>query len=218
MKLAPSLLAADLSRLLDEARLVSDLASELHLDVMDGHFVPNLTFGPPVVNALRRHITIPFNIHLMIEHPVRYASQFHVGPNDVITFHVEAKDSPDQTIHVIRELGCRVGISLRPRTLLSAIFPYLNVVDLVLVMSVEPGFGGQGFMPNTIPRIRALRQEIGDRPVEIAVDGGIDPDNVCQIIKAGAEIIIAGTAIYGQPDPRAAAHRLIQAARCTKRS
>ncbi|HIE47474.1 TPA: ribulose-phosphate 3-epimerase [Candidatus Bipolaricaulota bacterium] len=212
MKLSPSLLSADFGRLAEEARAVEGIASYLHFDVMDGHFVPNLTFGPPVVNALRRHSTLPLDIHLMIDRPALYAPRFEVGAEDVITFHVEAKDPPRRALEAIRGLGCRVGISLRPGTPLSAIVPYLPEVDWVLVMSVEPGFGGQAFRPEALDRIRNLRRLIGNRAITIAVDGGINADNVRQVVEAGAEVIVAGSAIYGKPDPAAAARELLRAA------
>jgi len=210
MKLSPSILSANFANLAEEVKAVEGVAHFLHFDVMDGHFVPNLTFGPLVVNALRRHSSLPFDIHLMIERPALYAPRFQVGPEDVITFHVEAKD-PQEAIQVIRRLGCKVGISLKPGTPLSAIKPYLAQVDWVLVMSVEPGFGGQKFMPEALDRIRKLRKLIGARPVTIAVDGGINVGNVRQVVEAGAEVIVAGSAVFGAPDPRAAAEELIQA-------
>ncbi|MCD6129076.1 ribulose-phosphate 3-epimerase [Candidatus Bipolaricaulota bacterium] len=210
MKLSPSILSANFANLAEEVKAVEGVAHFLHFDVMDGHFVPNLTFGPLVVNALRRCSSLPFDIHLMIERPALYAPRFQVGPEDVITFHVEAKD-PQEAIQVIRRLGCKVGISLKPGTPLSAIKPYLAQVDWVLVMSVEPGFGGQKFMPEALDRIRKLRKLIGARPVTIAVDGGINPGNVRQVVEAGAEVIVAGSAVFGAPDPRAAAEKLIQA-------
>ena len=210
MKLSPSILSANFANLAEEVKAVEGVAHFLHFDVMDGHFVPNLTFGPLVVNALRRCSSLPFDIHLMIERPALYAPRFQVGPEDVITFHVEAKD-PQEAIQVIRRLGCKVGISLKPGTPLSAIKPYLAQVDWVLVMSVEPGFGGQKFMPEALDRIRKLRKLIGARPVTIAVDGGINPGNVRQVVEAGAEVIVAGSAVFGTPDPIAAAEKLIQA-------
>ncbi len=218
MRLAASLLAADLARLADGVREVEGVVDLLHLDVMDGHFVPNLSFGPPVANALRRHTTLPFAIHLMIERPVLYAPEFRVGPQDSITFHVEAADPPEEALRVVRDLGCRVGISFRPRTPLEAVFPFLDRVDLVLVMSVEPGFGGQAFLPEALDRIRALRREIGGRRVEIAVDGGLGPGNVREVVEAGADVIVAGSAIFGRPDPQAAARELWARAGRTKRS
>lgn len=216
MKLAASLLSADFAHLARDVGRVERAVHLLHLDVMDGHFVPNLTFGPPVANALRPHTRLPFAIHLMIEHPARYAPRFRVGPEDSITFHVEAADPPEEALRAIRALGCRVGISSRPRTPLERLFPFLEGVDLVLVMSVEPGFGGQAFLPEALDRIRALRREIGGRGVEIAVDGGIGPENVRAVVEAGADVIVAGSAIFGRPDPAAAARELW--ARATKGS
>jgi ribulose-phosphate 3-epimerase len=218
VKLAASLLAADFACLAREVERVEPAVDLLHLDVMDGHFVPNLTFGPPVANALRKHTSLPFAIHLMIEHPVRYAQEFQVSPVDSITFHIEAADPPEEALRAIRDLGCRVGISSRPRTPLAEVFPYLGMVDLVLVMSVEPGFGGQAFLPDAVGRIQALRREIGERAVEIAVDGGIGPGNVRNVVEAGADVVVAGSAIFGTPDPHAAALELWTRAGRTKRS
>lgn len=218
MKLAASILAADFAHLARDVGRVEGVVDLLHLDVMDGQFVPNLTFGPPVANALRRHTSLPFAIHLMIERPARYARQFRVGPEDSITVHVEASDPPEEALGVIRDLGCKAGISFRPGTPLETVFPYLAQVDLVLVMSVEPGFGGQAFLPGALDRIRALRREIGRGPVEIAVDGGIGPGNVRTVVEAGADVIVAGSAIFGTPDPHAAAVELWTKAGHTKRS
>ncbi len=218
MKLAASVLAADFAHLAREVQRVEAVVDLLHLDVMDGHFVPNLTFGPPVANALRRHTSLPFAIHLMIERPARYAREFRVGPEDSITVHVEAADPAAEALDAIQALGCKAGISFRPGTPLEEVFPLLDRVDLVLVMSVEPGFGGQAFLPETLDRIRALRREIGDRPVEIAVDGGIGPGNVRSVVEAGADVIVAGSAIFGKGDPAAAALELWTKAGRTKRS
>jgi len=212
MKLAPSLLSADFGNLRAEAREVEPLADYFHIDVMDGHFVDNLTIGPPVVNSLRKGLTKPFDIHLMIDYPIQYASRFDLTPVDMITFHIEAKDEPFRTIDVIRELGCKVGISLRPVTPIAAVFPYLDFVDLALVMSVEPGFGGQEFIPGAVERIGRLREEIGDRPVTISVDGGINEANVGKVVEAGAGLVVAGSAIFGKPDRIAAMRALIAAA------
>ena len=213
MNLAPSLLSADFGNLRAEAKEVEPLATYLHIDVMDGHFVPNLTIGPPVVNPMRKGLCRPFDIHLMIDHPIAYAPRFEIMEGDIITFHVEAKDDSSRAIETIRETGAKVGISLRPGTPIETIFPYLDQVDLVLVMSVEPGFGGQAFMPEAIERIRALRQRIGDRTIMIEVDGGINETNVKSVVDAGAELIVAGSAIFGYPDRVAAMNRLIAAAR-----
>lgn len=212
MKLSPSLLSADFGNLRAETRQVEPLADYFHIDVMDGHFVPNLTIGPPVVNSLRVGLEKPFDIHLMIDYPIQYAPQFEVTSDDIITFHIESKDEPFRTIDEIRELGCKVGISLRPIMPITAVFPYLDLVDLVLVMSVEPGFGGQAFMPEAVERIAKLKSEIGDRKVMISVDGGINVKNVHDVVAAGAELIVAGSAIFKHPDRIAAMRALIAAA------
>jgi len=212
MKLAPSMLSADFGKLRAEAREVEPLADYFHIDVMDGHFVPNLTIGPPVVNSLRVGLEKPFDIHLMIDYPIQCAPRFEVTPADMITFHIESKDEPFRTIEEIRGLGCEVGISLRPITPIAAVFPYLDLVDLVLVMSVEPGFGGQAFMPEAVKRIGKLKDEIGERKVMISVDGGISDTNVKDVVDAGAELIVAGSAIFKHPDRIAAMRALIAAA------
>ncbi len=212
MKLSPSLLSADFGNLRAEAREVEPLADYFHIDVMDGHFVDNLTIGPPVVNALRRGLEKPFDIHLMIDYPIHYAPRFDVLPTDIVTFHIESKDEPFRTIDVIRDMGCKVGISLRPITPIPAVFPYLDLIDLVLVMSVEPGFGGQKFMPAAVERIEKLKKEIGDRPVMIAVDGGINEMNVGKVVAAGAELIVAGSAIFNHEDRIKAMRSLIASA------
>jgi ribulose-phosphate 3-epimerase len=212
MKLSPSFLSADFARLHDHAREVEAEIERFHWDVMDAHFVPNLTFGPPVVNALRRRLDTPFDIHLMIDDPISYAPQFDARPDDSITFHVESDCDPSDAIKVIRGIPALVGISLRPGTPLDRIVPYLDQLDLVLVMSVEPGFGGQSFLPDALDRIRNLREAIAARPVQIAVDGGIGLQNIRTVVEAGADILIAGSAIFGQPDPAKAARRLREAA------
>ncbi|MCK4355509.1 ribulose-phosphate 3-epimerase [Candidatus Bipolaricaulota bacterium] len=216
MNLSPSLLSADFGNLRAEAKDVEPLATYFHIDVMDGHFVDNLTIGPPVVNSLRRGLTKPFDIHLMIDHPIAYAPRFEIMEGDIITFHVEAKDDPSRTIETIHETGAKVGISLRPGTPIETIFPYLDQVDVVLVMSVEPGFGGQAFMPKAIERIRALRRQIGDRTITIEVDGGINLENVRDVVEAGATLIVAGSAIFKERDRIVAMRALIDAAQRTQ--
>jgi len=211
MKLSPSLLSADFARLLDEALSVQAHIDRFHWDVMDGHFVPNLTFGPPVVNALRRRLDAPFDIHLMIEHPAEYAPQFDVRLGDTITFHAEAQDPPDDVLRAINATHAAAGISLRPSTPLAAVEPWIDRVVYVLVMSVEPGFGGQAFMPEALERIAALRGMIEDRPIALAVDGGIHAGNVRDVVGAGADIIVAGSAIFGAVDRAAAIRELREA-------
>lgn len=212
MKLAPSLLSADFADLHTDALSVASLADRYHWDVMDGHFVPNLTFGPPVVNALRPHLDRPFDIHLMIERPATYAPRFLVNPEDTLIFHLEAADPPQSTIDAIRPTGARIGISLRPKVPLDALAAFLDQISLVLIMSVEPGFGGQAFLPDALERTADLKRRIDGRPIEIAVDGGISVDNVSDVVDAGADIIVAGSAIFGAADRLAAMRALLGAA------
>ncbi len=211
MKLSPSLLSADFCCLADEALSVEGLVDRFHWDVMDGHFVPNLTFGPPVVNALRKKLHIPFDIHLMIDHPEDYAPQFATHPDDVIIFHIETQPDPSAMFRVIAAQGARCGITLKPGTSLKTIEPYIDEVSMVLVMSVEPGFGGQQFIPEALARVRELRAVIGTRDIEIFIDGGINAATIGDVARAGADIAIAGSAIFGKPD-RAAAIRTLREA------
>ena len=213
MKLSPSLLSADFARLLDEAQSVEGLVDRFHWDVMDGHFVPNLTFGPPVVNALRGKLHSPFDIHLMIDHPAVYAPQFATNPDDVIIFHIEAQSDPSEMFDIISQQGARRGITLRPRTPLETIEPYLDHVSMVLVMSVEPGFGGQTFLADSPSRIRLLKKLIGRRDIEISVDGGINTSTIGSVARAGADVAVAGSAIFGSADRTAAIQALREA--CT---
>ncbi|MCX6094270.1 MAG: ribulose-phosphate 3-epimerase [Candidatus Bipolaricaulota bacterium] len=213
MKLSPSLLAADFADLYREAMSVAPLASSLHWDVMDGHFVPNLTFGPPVVNALRKKLDLPFVIHLMIDHPVEYTPQFDVRPMDTIIVHVESTDGADRALDAVQAAQAHAGISFRPATPIDRLEPYFDRVSTVLVMSVEPGFGGQSFLPDSLTRIRELTRRIGERPIEIAVDGGIQVGNVRDVVRAGADVIIAGSAVFGAKDRLAAMRQLLEAAR-----
>ena len=211
MKLSPSLLSADFSRLADEAVSVEKLVDRFHWDVMDGHFVPNLTFGPPIVNALRKKLQLPFDIHLMIDHPEEYAPQFETNPDDVIIVHIESQPDPSALFRLIAAQGARCGITLKPGTALETIEPYLDSVSMVLVMSVEPGFGGQQFMPESLSRVRQLKQLIGVRDIEIAIDGGINVQTIGEVARAGADIAIAGSAIFGQSDRAAAIRQLREA-------
>ncbi len=210
MKLAPSILAADFAQLLKEAQQVADLSDYLHFDVMDGHFVPNLTFGPPVVNALKNKLKIPFDIHLMITDPEKYAPQFKASQGDLITFHIEAVRRPQPVIEAIRSLGAKVGLALKPATPIATVKAFLKQIDVVLVMGVEPGFSGQAFIKDTLPKISELKQMIkgGDLAVEIEVDGGIRAENIKEIIEAGADIIVAASAVFGQQDRREAVKEL----------
>ena len=208
MKLSPSLLSADFSRLAEEALSIEHLVDRFHWDVMDGHFVPNLTFGPLVVNALRKRLHIPFDIHLMIDHPEVYAPQFVTQPDDVIIVHVETQNDSAALLQLIRAQGARCGITLKPGTALETIEPYLDEVSMILVMSVEPGFGGQSFMPESLTRVRALKELIGERTIEISIDGGINASTIGEVAKAGVDIAVAGSAIFGEHDRPGAIQRL----------
>ncbi len=211
MKLSPSLLSADFSRLADEALSIEHLVDRFHWDVMDGHFVPNLTFGPPVVNALREKLHIPFDIHLMIDQPEIYAPQFVTHPDDVIIIHVETQTDSSALLQSITAQGARCGITLKPGTQLETIEPYLGAVSMVLVMSVEPGFGGQSFMPESLTRVRTLKELIGTRDIEVAIDGGINASTIGEVAKAGVDIAIAGSAIFGERDRPGAIQELHRA-------
>lgn len=196
--IAPSLLACDFSRLREEIAEVERGGCDwLHVDVMDGHFVPNLTLGPVLVDWIRKSTRLPLDVHLMIERPLQYLEAFRKAGADWITVHVEACRDMDETLQAIRKLGARSGISLRPRTPIEAVYPFLGELDLVLVMTVEPGFGGQRFMPEMLEKVRQLRPRFQGM---VSVDGGIDLQTAPQAVAAGANILVAGTAIFGQKD------------------
>jgi len=200
IKLAPSILSADFARLGEQIDEVARAGADyVHVDVMDGHFVPNITIGAPVVASIRRATTLPLDVHLMIEHPERYVSQFAQAGADIITVHVEASAHLHATIRLIKELGAKAGVSLNPPTPLSVIEEFLPHVDLVLVMSVNPGFGGQSFIPETLPRVADMRKLLNNRELhaELEVDGGINADNAPDIVAAGADILVAGNSIFG---------------------
>lgn len=212
---APSILAADFGNLERDIRNVAKAGADLlHLDVMDGHFVPNLTIGPPVVKAIRKHGALPFDTHLMIAEPSKYIAVFADSGADHITIHLEIEESLEQVIAAIRAAGCTAGISIKPATPAEALFPYLKHVDLVLVMTVEPGFGGQSFMAGQIPKIRAIREEIKRRSlaVHLEVDGGINGKTAQEVAAAGANMIVAGTSVFGNPNGLAAGVAAIRAA------
>jgi len=205
---APSLLAADFSRLAEEIKRVEDAGCELlHLDIMDGHFVPNLTMGPPLIQSIRRGSNLVFDAHLMITDPLKYAEPFVKAGADHITFHVESENDPDAVIKHLRELGVSVGISVKPKTPAEAILPYLDRIDLVLVMTVEPGFGGQSFMADMMPKVNTIRDAIraGNYQVHLEVDGGIDAKNVIPAATAGANMMVAGTSVFRHPEGAVAA-------------
>jgi ribulose-phosphate 3-epimerase len=200
VSIAPSLLSSDFARLGAHLREAEEAGADLHhVDVMDGHFVPNMTIGPPVVKSIRAATRIPLDCHLMIERPLAYAKAFAEAGADSITFHVEAKDPPAEVAAAIRALGKRVGIALNPDTPVERVVPFLGLVDMVLVMSVFPGFGGQKFMAEVLPKVKALRAAHGfTRDVEM--DGGINADTIASCAAAGANVLVAGTAVYGERD------------------
>jgi ribulose-phosphate 3-epimerase len=211
--ISPSLLSADFSRLGEEIALVEGAGADLlHVDVMDGHFVPNLTIGPFVVKAIHGAAKVPLDVHLMIDEPARYAEEFVKAGSHFLTYHVECDEGDPGTAERIRALGARPGISVRPGTPLSTIEDHLPLVDLVLVMSVEPGFGGQAFMPDVLTKVRALRERYGYEGI-VEMDGGIDPDTVGDCVAAGADAFVAGSAIFRAPDPVAALKSIRERAR-----
>jgi ribulose-phosphate 3-epimerase len=211
IKIAPSILSADFSRLGDEIRAIERGGADyVHIDVMDGHFVPNITIGPLVVDAVRRVTDLPLDVHLMIENPDRYIPDFVKAGADIVTVHQEAVPHLHRTVQLIRSLGKRAGVSINPATPVSTLDVILEELDLVLIMSVNPGFGGQGFIPACLPKIEELRRQIDRRglPVELEVDGGVKTDNIGLIAGAGADVFVAGSAIFGEADYAATIARL----------
>ena len=212
IKIAPSILSADFAALAtDISRVEAGGADQLHVDVMDGRFVPNITLGPPIVKAVKAATTLPLDVHLMIVEPERYVLDFVTAGADMVTVHVEACTHLQRTLAQIRELGARAGVALNPSTPPSALEFVLDELDLVLVMSVNPGFGGQSFISSAHRKIREVKKLLGPRPIEISVDGGVKADLAKSLVEDGASTLVAGSAVFGAADP-AAAVRAIRAA------
>jgi ribulose-phosphate 3-epimerase len=215
VEIAPSILAADFASLGEAVRAVERAGvSILHVDVMDGHFVPTISIGVPVVASLRQATRLCLDVHLMIENPERHIEQFAAAGADMISVHQEATPHLDRALAMIRERGCRAGAVVNPSTPVALLSEVLGKVDHVLIMSVNPGYGGQAFIPEATEKIRRLR-EMRDRShydFRIEVDGGIGPDNVSEVVRAGAQILVAGTSVFRTPDPEAAVHAMMNQA------
>lgn len=203
IKISPSILSADFSRLGAEIRTVAQAGADyIHVDVMDGHFVPNITIGAPVVQSLRQVTDLPLDVHLMIENPDLYIPDFAAAGSDIITVHQEAVPHLHRTVQLIHSLGKKAGVSINPATPASTLEVIIDEIDLILVMSVNPGFGGQSFITSMLPKIKQLREmvERSGRSIEIEVDGGVKADNIGEIAAAGADVFVAGSAVFNAPD------------------
>ena len=214
IEIAPSILCADFTRLGEQIKIVERAgASLLHVDVMDGRFVPNITIGLPVVQAISRATRLPIDAHLMIVEPGRYAEQFVEAGAKMVSIHIEADPHAHRTLSAIKSAGALAGIAINPATPLSALDEVARFADYILLMSVNPGFGGQEFIPNSLDKVRRLRKMIDERLLKtrIEIDGGIDSDNIAEVTSAGAEIIVSGSAIFGAPDPAIALRKLREA-------
>lgn len=205
IKISPSILSCDYSRMGEEFEKMKECGADwLHIDVMDGHFVPNITLGAPIVKCMRKCSDLVFDVHLMISDPKKYIKDFADAGADVITFHIESDSDVLETINLITECGCIPALSVKPGTDIEKVFPYLDRLGMVLVMTVEPGFGGQGFMADMMPKVEKLRAEIQKRNLDvyIQVDGGVSLKTVEQCAKAGANVLVAGSAVFGSDDPK----------------
>jgi ribulose-phosphate 3-epimerase len=217
MRIAPSILSADFAALGEAiARVEAAGADQLHVDVMDGHFVPNLTLGPPVIESIRKRTRLPLDVHLMIEEPDRWVETYVKAGADYLTVHAEATPHLERILSQIREAGAKAGVALNPSTAPEVLEYVLEDLDLVLVMSVNPGFGGQSFIPTAYEKIRRLRTLLGGRDVLVSVDGGVKTDNAGPLARAGATVLVAGSSIFGAPDPGAAVAALRSASEVAK--
>jgi ribulose-phosphate 3-epimerase len=204
VKIAPSILSADFAALADDvARVEAGAPDQLHVDVMDGRFVPNLTIGPVVVEALRKRTRLPLDVHLMIVEPERFVGDFVAAGADMVTVHAEASAHLQRVLTQIREAGAKAGVALNPSTPPGVLDYVLDDVDLILVMSVNPGFGGQRFISSAYTKLRRIKEMLGTRPVEVSVDGGVKLEHVRPLADAGATVLVAGSAVFGAPDPAA---------------
>ena len=205
IKISPSILSSDYGRLEAELKRMEESGADMiHIDVMDGHFVPNITLGAPIVKCIRKACPLEFDVHLMISDPYKYIPDFANAGADIITFHIESDCDAEKTIELIRSYNIKAGVSVKPNTAVEDVFPYLDKLSMVLVMTVEPGFGGQSFMEDMMPKVAALRAEIKKRglDVDIEVDGGINSDTVSVAAKAGANVFVSGNAIFSSADPK----------------
>ena len=220
VRIAPSILSADFARLGEEVRAIEKAGADLvHFDVMDNHYVPNLTIGPLVCEAIRPHVKIGIDVHLMVEPVDSLIPLFAKAGANIITFHPEASRHVDRTLQLIRDHGCKAGLVLNPATPVQVLDHVWDKLDMVLLMSVNPGFGGQKFIPSTLPKLRTIRAAInahvaaGGQPISLEVDGGVKVDNIAEIVRAGADTCVAGSAVFGAPDADGGYHGVMQALR-----